>query len=64
MDRVFRLEAERTGTTVADARREFVERSAIGRMVTPDEVADALVAILAMPGLTGSELDFSGGMIA
>lgn len=64
MDRVFQLEAERTGMSVADARRAFVERSAIGRMVTPEEVADALVAILAMPGLTGSELDFSGGMIA
>jgi NAD(P)-dependent dehydrogenase (short-subunit alcohol dehydrogenase family) len=64
MDRNFRLEAERTGTTVDDARRTFVERAALGRMVTPDEVADALVAVLTMPGLTGSDLDLSGGMIA
>lgn len=64
MDRNFRLEAERTGTTVDDARRAFVERAALGRMVRPDEVADALVAMLAMPGLTGSDVDFSGGMIA
>jgi NAD(P)-dependent dehydrogenase (short-subunit alcohol dehydrogenase family) len=64
MERNFRLEAERTGTTVADARRSFVERSALGRMVTPEEVADALVAMLTMAGLTGSDVDLSGGMIA
>ena len=64
MDRNFRLEAERTGTTVEQARQVFVERAALGRMVTPDEVADALVAVLALPGLTGTDLDFSGGMIA
>jgi NAD(P)-dependent dehydrogenase (short-subunit alcohol dehydrogenase family) len=64
MDRNFRLEAERTGTTVESARRAFVDRSALGRMVTPAEVADALVCVLAMPGLTGSDVDFSAGMIA
>jgi NAD(P)-dependent dehydrogenase (short-subunit alcohol dehydrogenase family) len=64
MDRNFRLEAERTGASVEEARREFVGRAALQRMVTPDEVADALVAMLAMPGLTGSDVDLSGGMIA
>jgi NAD(P)-dependent dehydrogenase (short-subunit alcohol dehydrogenase family) len=64
MDRNFRLEAQRTGATVAEARRTFVERAALGRMVTPQEVADALVAMLTMPGLTGSDVDLSGGMIA
>jgi NAD(P)-dependent dehydrogenase (short-subunit alcohol dehydrogenase family) len=64
MDRNFKLEAERTGSTEAEARRAFVERAALGRMVTPDEVADALVAVLTLPGLTGSDVDFSGGMIA
>jgi NAD(P)-dependent dehydrogenase (short-subunit alcohol dehydrogenase family) len=64
MDRNFRLEAERTGSTVAQARLSFVERAALGRMVTAGEVADALVAILTMPGLTGSDVDLSGGMIA
>ena len=64
MDRNFRLEAERTGSTVDEARRTFVERAALGRMVTPDEVADALVAMLMVPGLTGSDVDLSGGMIA
>jgi NAD(P)-dependent dehydrogenase (short-subunit alcohol dehydrogenase family) len=64
MDRNFKLEAERTGSTVAEARRAFVERAALGRMVTPEEVADALVAMLMVPGLTGSDVDLSGGMIA
>lgn len=64
MQRNFRLEAERTGTTVEQARQVFVDRAALGRMVTPDEVADALVAVLALPGLTGTDLDLSGGMIA
>ena len=64
MERNFRLEAERTGSTVAEARRVFVERGALGRMVTPEEVADALVAMLRVPGLTGSDVDLSGGMIA
>ena len=64
MERNFRLEAERTGSTLAEARRAFVERAALGRMVTPEEVADALVAMLRMPGLTGSDVDLSGGMIA
>jgi NAD(P)-dependent dehydrogenase (short-subunit alcohol dehydrogenase family) len=64
MDRNFRLEAERTGTSVDEARRAFVERAALGRMVTPREVAEALVAVLTLPGLTGTDLDFSGGMIA
>jgi NAD(P)-dependent dehydrogenase (short-subunit alcohol dehydrogenase family) len=64
MDRNFRLEAERTGVSVEAARRTFVERAALGRMVTPEEVADALVAVLSVPGLTGTDVDFSGGMIA
>ena len=64
MDRNFRLEAERTGTTTADARAAFVGRAALGRMVTADEVGRAVVGLLGMPGLTGADLDLSGGMVA
>ena len=39
MERNFRLEAERTGTTVSKPEAEFVSRSALRRMVTEDEVA-------------------------
>ncbi len=64
MERNFRLEAERTGTSVEAARAEFVGRSALRRMVTEDEVAAAAVAMLQMPGLCGADIDLSAGMIA
>jgi NAD(P)-dependent dehydrogenase (short-subunit alcohol dehydrogenase family) len=64
MTRNFALEAERTGVSVADAERAFVSRSALRRMVTEDEVADAVIAILNMPGLCGADIDLSAGMVA
>ncbi|MFF5257999.1 SDR family NAD(P)-dependent oxidoreductase [Actinomadura viridis] len=64
MERNFRLEAERTGVSPADAERAFVSRSALGRMVTEDEVAAALVAMLSMPGLCAADIDLSAGMVA
>lgn len=64
MERNFRLEAERTGTTPAEAERAFVERAALGRMVEESEVADAVIAMLHMPGLAGADIDLSAGMIA
>lgn len=64
MQRNFAREAERTGTTPAEAEREFVSRAALRRMVTEDEVAAAVVAMLQMPGLCGADIDLSAGMIA
>lgn len=64
MDRNFRLEAERTGSSYAEAEQAFVSRSALQRMVTEDEVGAAVVAMLAMPGMTGADVDLSGGMVA
>jgi len=64
MRRNFRLEAERTGVSYADAERAFVSRSALGRMVTEDEVAAAVLAMLAMPGLCAADIDLSAGMVA
>ncbi|MGW1026357.1 SDR family NAD(P)-dependent oxidoreductase [Streptomyces sp. NPDC002577] len=64
MDRNFRLTAELTGCTVAEAERDFASRAALGRLVEEDEVARALVAMLAMPGLCGADIDLSAGMIA
>lgn len=60
----FQREAERTGTTPAEAEREFVSRAALHRMVTEDEVAQAVLAMLDMPGLCGADIDLSAGMIA
>jgi hypothetical protein len=64
MARNLALEAERTGVSVAEAECAFVSRSALHRMVTEDEVAGAVIAILNMPGLCGADIDLSAGMAA
>ena len=64
MDRNFRLEAERTSATYDEARDAFVSRSALGRMVTEDEVGEAVVAMLGLPGMSGADVDLSAGMVA
>jgi len=64
MERNFRLEAERTGSTFAEAEEAFVSRSALQRMVTEEEVGAAAVAMLRMPGLSGADIDLSAGMVA
>lgn len=64
MERNFRLEAERSGSSVDEAERAFVSRSALGRMVTEDEVGRAVVAMLDMPGMCGADVDLSAGMVA
>lgn len=63
MERNFRLEAERTGTTAAEAEQAFVSRAALGRMVEEDEVGAAVVAMLHMPGLCAADIDLSAGMV-
>ncbi|MFJ4998581.1 SDR family NAD(P)-dependent oxidoreductase [Microbacterium sp. NPDC088619] len=64
MERNFRLEAERSGTSVGDAEQAFVSRAALGRMVTEDEVGAAVIAMLGMPGMCGADIDLSAGMVA
>ncbi|MCM2415609.1 SDR family oxidoreductase [Streptomyces sp. RKAG290] len=64
MERNFRLEAERTGSSRAQAEEAFVSRSALGRMVTEEEVGAAVSAMLRMPGLCGADIDLSAGMVA
>jgi NAD(P)-dependent dehydrogenase (short-subunit alcohol dehydrogenase family) len=64
MGRNFALEAQQSGVTVAAAERAFVSRAALNRLVEPDEVAAAVLAMLRMPGLCGADIDLSAGMIA
>ncbi|MEV6313155.1 SDR family oxidoreductase [Streptomyces sp. NPDC051840] len=64
MERNFRLEAERTGSSYAEAEEAFVSRAALGRMVTEDEVGEAVTAMLRMRGLCGADIDLSAGMVA
>lgn len=64
MERNFRLEAQASGGTVAEAERAFVSRAAQGRLVEEHEVGAAVVAMLGMPGLCGADIDLSAGMVA
>jgi NAD(P)-dependent dehydrogenase (short-subunit alcohol dehydrogenase family) len=64
MQRNFTMEAERTGTTYAEAEEAYVSRAALHRMLTEDEVASAVVAMLHMPGLCAADIDLSAGMVA
>jgi NAD(P)-dependent dehydrogenase (short-subunit alcohol dehydrogenase family) len=64
MERVLQAEAERSSTNYAQAEREFVSRSAMGRMVDEEEVGRAVLAMLAMTGLCGADIDLSAGMVA
>lgn len=64
MERNFRLESERTGSTYAEAEEAFVSRAALGRMVTEEEVGAAVSAMLRMGGLCGADIDLSAGMVA
>jgi len=64
MTRNFTMEAERTGTTYSEAEEAYVSRAALHRMLTEDEVASAVVAMLHMPGLCAADIDLSAGMVA
>ncbi len=64
MERNFTAEAQALGTSYAEAEEAFVSRAALRRLVEEDEVARALLAMLAMPGLCGADIDLSAGMIA
>jgi NAD(P)-dependent dehydrogenase (short-subunit alcohol dehydrogenase family) len=64
MTRNFTLEAERTGVTYAEAEEAYVSRAALHRMLTEDEVAAAVIAMLHMPGLCAADIDLSAGMVA
>lgn len=64
MARNFASEAAATGVTEEEAEKAFVSRAALGRMVTEEEVAAAVIAMLHMPGLCGADIDLSAGMVA
>lgn len=64
MARNFALEAAESGISVAEAERAYVSRAALDRLVEEEEVGAAVLAMLAMPGLCGADIDLSAGMIA
>jgi NAD(P)-dependent dehydrogenase (short-subunit alcohol dehydrogenase family) len=64
MERNFRLEAARRGTTEQQIQQDLVAKTALDRLIEPQEVADAVTAMLAMPGLSAADIDLSAGMVA
>jgi NAD(P)-dependent dehydrogenase (short-subunit alcohol dehydrogenase family) len=52
-----------TGRTVAEAREALERRQPIGRLVTPDEVADAVLLCVASAAITGQGINVDGGAV-
>jgi NAD(P)-dependent dehydrogenase (short-subunit alcohol dehydrogenase family) len=65
MDWVFRAQAEGRGIPIAQARAEMVSQIPIGRLIAPEEVADAVVSLALgdLSAVTGADLNVSGGMV-
>jgi NAD(P)-dependent dehydrogenase (short-subunit alcohol dehydrogenase family) len=61
---VFKRDAAINGISIEEAERRFVSRGAVGRLLEEDEIADGVLAVLSVRGLTGADLDISGGMVA
>jgi NAD(P)-dependent dehydrogenase (short-subunit alcohol dehydrogenase family) len=64
MQRNFQLESASTGVPAQQLESAFASRTALQRLITEDEVAAALLAMLAMTALTGADIDLSAGMVA
>jgi NAD(P)-dependent dehydrogenase (short-subunit alcohol dehydrogenase family) len=62
---VFRSQAEGRGIPVERVREEFLAQIPLGRLVEPEEVADATVYLTlhAPPAITGIDLNVSAGMV-
>lgn len=65
MEWAFEAQAKGRGISVDEARREMVEQIPIGRLVEPDEVAEAVVSLTigGNAAITGIDLNVSGGMV-
>jgi NAD(P)-dependent dehydrogenase (short-subunit alcohol dehydrogenase family) len=53
--------SERTGRTMAEVRGMLEAYQPIGRLITPDEVADAVRYLVNSPAVTGQGLNVDGG---
>ena len=52
-----------TGRTAEDARAVLERHQPIGRLITPDEVADAVWFCVQSPGVTGQGINVDGGAV-
>jgi NAD(P)-dependent dehydrogenase (short-subunit alcohol dehydrogenase family) len=53
----------RTGRDVGDVRGFLMRQQPIGRLITPDEVADAVELCVRSGAITGQGIDVDGGTI-
>jgi NAD(P)-dependent dehydrogenase (short-subunit alcohol dehydrogenase family) len=65
IERVIANLAAKDGITLEEARRRFTDDSPLGRMVTPDDVAGAVVFLASdvASGITGEDLNVSAGTV-
>jgi NAD(P)-dependent dehydrogenase (short-subunit alcohol dehydrogenase family) len=63
LDRVIAAQADAGATSADEARRRFVSASPLGRFVTPDDVADAVLFLASdeAASVTGEDLNVSAG---
>jgi NAD(P)-dependent dehydrogenase (short-subunit alcohol dehydrogenase family) len=55
--------ADRTGRSLQDARAALAARQPIGRLITPDEVAEAVWFCVANAAVTGQAINVDGGAV-
>lgn len=55
--------SERTGRTEDEARQVLRARQPIGRLITPEEVADAVSFCVTSPAVTGQTINVDGGTV-
>ncbi|WP_409450625.1 SDR family oxidoreductase [Aquabacterium sp. J223] len=65
LQRLFEASARREGVPYADVLRRFTSRSALGRLVTGEDVAQAVVHLLGEGGrhITGQDLVVDAGTL-
>lgn len=65
LDAVIEQRAVARGASVAEIRPEFVEGSPLGRLTTPDQIADAVLFLAgdAARAITGQDLNVSSGWV-
>jgi len=62
-DRTVATISATTGRSAADARAALERRQPIGRLIDPDEVADAVLLCLASAAITGQGINVDGGAV-
>lgn len=63
IERVLEGQARARHMTVEQVREDFTASTPMGRLVTPDEIADAVVALHQLSAVTGVDLNVAAGLV-